>query len=157
SYGITGNSEINPYRSLANVTSGTLLMGGSRVPYSYVSTMPNQDLKWEKTGTYDVGVELGLFQNRLNFDVSYYNRKTTDLLLEAPLPNSTGFSSVMRNIGAVRNQGVDIMVNATPLQTADFTWNTTLNMNYNKNEVLQLGANNEDILLNGWVGGPNSI
>jgi TonB-linked SusC/RagA family outer membrane protein len=157
SYGITGNSEINPYSSLANVTNGLVLVGGSRVPYSYVNSIPNQNLKWEKTATYDVGVELGLFQGRLNFDVSYYNRKTTDLLLAAPLPGSTGFTSVMMNIGSVRNQGLDMMVNATPVQMADFTWNTTLNMNYNKNEVLQLGSNNEDILLNGWVGGPNSI
>lgn len=157
SYGLTGNSEISPYRALANVTSGTLLMDGSRVPYSYISSMPNDDLQWEKTGTYDVGVELGLFQNRLNFDVSYYNRKTTDLLLDAPLPGSTGFLTVMRNIGSVRNQGFDIMVNASPIDREDFRWNTTLNMNYNKNEVLQLGANNEDILLNSWVGGPNSI
>src|SRR5690606_17287214 len=116
SYGQTGNSEIDPYRSLANVTTGTILMGGGRKPYSYVSNMPNPDLKWEKTSTYDVGVELGVFQNRLNFDVSYYNRKTTDLLLDAPLPNSTGFSTVMLNIGSVRNQGVDIMINATPIQ-----------------------------------------
>lgn len=157
SYGLTGNSEISPYQALANVSSGTILMDGSRVPYSYINTMPNRDLKWEKTATYDMGVELGLFNNQLNFDVSYYNRKTTDLLLEAPLPNSTGFSWVMRNIGSVRNQGVDIMVNATPVQQADFTWNTTLNMNYNKNEVLKLGANDEDILKNDWVGGPNSI
>ncbi|HLS97056.1 MAG TPA: TonB-dependent receptor [Sphingobacterium sp.] len=157
SYGLTGNSEINPYQALANVTSGTILMGGSRSPYSYVSSIANPDLRWEKTGTYDVGVELGLFQNRLNFDVSYYNRKTTDLLLEAPLPNSSGFSWVMRNIGSVRNQGVDIMVTATPVQRDEFTWNTTLNMNYNKNEVLQLGANNEDIPQLSWVGGPNAI
>src|SRR5690606_30259645 len=157
SYGLTGNSEINPYQALANVTSGTILMGGSRSPYSYVSSIANPDLRWEKTGTYDVGVELGLFQNRLNFDVSYYNRKTTDLLPEAPLPNSSGFSWVMRNIGSVRNQGVDIMVTATPVQRDEFTWNTTLNMNYNKNEVLQLGANNEDIPQLSWVGGPNAI
>src|SRR5690606_33256192 len=157
SYGLTGNSEISPYRALANVTSGTLLMDGSRVPYSYISTMPNDDLQWEKTSTYDVGIELGLFQNRLNFDVSYYNRRTTDLLLDAPLPGSTGFLTVMRNIGSVRNQGFDIMLTASPIQRDEFNWNTTLNMNYNKNEVLQLGANNEDILLNSWVGGPNSI
>lgn len=157
SYGLTGNSEINPYQALANVTSGTILMDGSRVPYSYISTMPNDDLKWEKTGTFDFGVELGLFNNNLNFDVSYYNRKTTDLLLQAPLPNSTGFSTVMRNIGSVRNQGVDIMVTANPITREFFSWSSSLNMNYNKNEVLQLGANNEDILLNSWVGGPNSI
>ncbi|PWG80306.1 TonB-dependent receptor [Pararcticibacter amylolyticus] len=157
SYGITGNSEIDPYKALANVTSGTYLLNGVRAPYSYISTMPNDDLKWEKTRTYDAGFELGLLNSRLNFDISYYNRKTTDLLLDAPLPNSTGFASVMKNIGSVRNQGVDIMINATPLKSEKFTWNTTLNANFNKNEVLKLGENNEDITVLGWVGGPNGI
>ncbi|MGO1243894.1 MAG: SusC/RagA family TonB-linked outer membrane protein [Sphingobacterium sp.] len=157
SYGLTGNSEISPYRSLANVTSGTILMDGSRMPYSYINSIANPDLKWEKTSTYDGGIEIGLFNNRLNFDVSYYSRETSDLLLDAPLPNSTGFASVMRNIGSVSNKGFDIMVNASPIQREDFSWTTTLNMNYNKNEVLELGVNNEDILLNSWVGGPNSI
>src|SRR5690606_29240451 len=126
-------------------------------PYSYVSSLANPDLKWEKTATYDGGVELGLLNNRLNFDVSYYSKKTSDLLLEAPLPNTTGYSLVMRNIGSVQNRGVDIMVSGSPIQQDNFTWNSTLNMNYNKNEVLALGVNNEDILLNSWVGGPNSI
>lgn len=157
SYGITGNSEIDPYKKLANVTSGTYLLNGSRAPYSYIGTMPNDDLKWERTATYDVGVELGLFDSRLNFDVSYYNRKTTDLLLDAPLPNTTGFSSVMRNIGSVRNQGVDLMITASPVKSTNFTWNTSLNANFNKNEVLKLGENNEDITVLGWVGGPNGI
>ncbi|HLR00935.1 MAG TPA: TonB-dependent receptor [Sphingobacterium sp.] len=157
SYGLTGNSEISPYASLANVSAGTMLLDGSRASESYISSMPNPDLKWEKTATYDVGVELGLFDNRLNFDVSYYNRKTSDLLLAAPLPNSTGFSSVMKNIGSVRNQGLDVMINAYPVESDDFTWTSTLNLNYNKNEVLQLGENNEDILQHDWVGGPNSI
>src|SRR5690606_33070343 len=148
--------EIDPYSSLANVTAGTHLLDGTRAPFSYLGTMSNPDLKWEKTGTYDVGIELGVLQNRLNFDVSYYNRTTTDLLLAAPLPYATGFSSVMRNIGSVRNQGVDMMITASPF-SGDFNWDITLNANYNKNEVLKLGENNEDIPQNSWVGGPNSI
>lgn len=157
SYGLTGNSEISPYTTRANITSGTILMNGSRAPYAYVGTMGNPDLRWETTATYDAGVEFGLFQNRLNFDISYYTRKTTDLLLDRPLPESTGFSTVMENIGSVRNQGWEFLVTATPVQHGDFSWSSTLNMSYNKNEVLGLGANNEDILLNSWVGGPNSI
>ncbi|WP_374164005.1 TonB-dependent receptor [Arcticibacter sp. MXS-1] len=156
SYGITGNSEIDPYISLANVTSGTYLLG-RRSAYSYQSSIGNENLQWEKTKTYDLGVELGLFNGRLNFDVSYYSRKTTDLLLERPLPNSTGFSSVIMNIGSVRNRGLDLMVNATPVKTSNFTWNSTLNANFNKNEVLKLGENNEDITVLNWVGGPNGI
>ena len=66
SYGLTGNSEIDPYKSLGKIKSETLLLNGTRAPYSYMETMPNPDLKWEKTGQFDVGFNLGLFHNRLN-------------------------------------------------------------------------------------------
>lgn len=156
-YGVTGNSEIGIYKSLANVKTETDLLDGSRKAISYVSSIANPDLKWEKTGQFDVGFDLGLFNQRLNLDVSYYNKKTTDLLLEQPLPHSTGFQNVTKNIGSVRNQGIDIMITGRPVQTQDFIWAATLNANYNKNEVLKLGDNNADILTNDWVGGPEGI
>ena len=152
SYGLTGNSEIDPYKSLGKIKSDTLLLNGTRAPYSYMETMPNPDLKWEKTGQFDVGFNLGLFHNRLNFDVSYYNKKTTDLLLDCPVPHSTGFSTIFKNIGSVRNQGLDIMVNGTPVQ-GEFTWNSTVNLNFNKNEILHLGDTDADVYLYDWVGG----
>ncbi|HCU44401.1 MAG TPA: hypothetical protein DF610_05415 [Sphingobacterium sp.] len=93
----------------------------------------------------------------MNFDVSYYHKKTTDLLLDAPLPTSTGFSTVMKNIGAVKNQGLDMMITGTLVNSENFNWKSSLNLNYNKNEVVQLGENNADILMNNWVGGANSI
>lgn len=157
SYGLTGNSEIDPYRSLAIVDAGTILLNNGRAPWSYVSTIENEDLKWEKTAQFDVGVELGLLQNRLNFDVSYYRRKTTDLLLETPLPRATGFKSVMKNIGSVQNQGLDMMITGTIVTNENFEWKASLNANYNKNKVLTLGENNADILKNDWVGGANSV
>lgn len=157
SYGMTGNSEIDPYRSISHLTAGTTLLNGTRNPYAYVSSMANPDLEWEKTGMYDVGFELGLLDNRLSFDVSYYNKKTKDLLMESPLPTSTGFASIWKNIGSVRNRGVDLMINAFPVRNDVFTWNTSLNMNYNKNQVLRLGDNNEDIQRMWWVGGANQI
>ena len=152
SYGLTGNSEIDPYKSLGKIKSETLLLNGTRAPYSYMETMPNPDLKWEKTGQFDVGFNLGLFHNRLNFDVSYYNKKPTDLLLDCPVPHSTGFSTIFKNIGSVRNQGLDIMVNGTPVQ-GEFTWNSTVNLNFNKNEILHLGDTDADVYLYDWVGG----
>ena len=157
SYGLTGNSEIDMYRSLARVSSGTLLINDVRNPYSYVSSMANPDLKWEKTGQFDVGMEIGLWQNKLTFDVAYYNKKTTDLLLDCPLPHSTGFSTVYKNIGSVRNSGMDLMINARPVTTNDFSWSSTVNLNYNKNKILHLGENDEDIEMNWWVGGSESI
>ena len=157
SYGLTGNSEIDVYKSLARVEQGTLLLNGKRAPYAYVGNIANPDLKWEKTGQFDIGVDLGLFQNRLTFDVAYYNKKTTDLLLDCPLPHSTGFQSVYKNIGSVRNSGMDLMISARPVQTEDFNWSSTINLNYNKNKILHLGENDEDIEMNSWVGGNESI
>ncbi|MDR1403045.1 MAG: SusC/RagA family TonB-linked outer membrane protein, partial [Tannerellaceae bacterium] len=87
----------------------------------------------------------------------YYNKKTTDLLLNQPLPRSTGFSSVTSNIGSVRNQGFDIMISGRPVQTKDFAWTVSLNANYNKNEVVKLGENDEDIETHSWVGGSEGV
>lgn len=153
SYGVTGNSEIGVYRSLARVTSGTHLINGTRAPYSYLSSMSNPDLKWEKTGQFDLGFDLGLFNNRLTLDASYYYKKTTDLLLDAPVPHSTGYKTIYRNIGSIQNQGLDVMLTSRNIDNKDFSWTTSLNLNYNKNEVLSLGENDEDILMNGFLNG----
>ena len=158
SFGITGNSEIGTYRSLATMSSGTSLIGGDRVLSSSVSRLANPDLSWEKSQQFDVGINLNLFKNRLNFDVSYYYKRTNDLLLDRPVPHTTGFNSVTANIGSVENQGVDFMLNAVVLENKEFNWTSTLNFNYNKNKILKLGENNEDILPGpNWVSGSQTI
>lgn len=138
SFGVTGNSEIGTYRSLATVSQSNTIIGDQLHLVSYLDNMPNPNLKWEKTAQWDFGFELGLFNNRLNFDISYYYKYTSDLLLNRPVPESTGFSSIMDNIGAVSNQGLDILVTAYPIQTADFQWTSTLNLGFNKNRVEKL-------------------
>ncbi|MDR2969547.1 MAG: TonB-dependent receptor [Tannerellaceae bacterium] len=157
SYGLTGNSEIGSYNSLSKTGAGTYLINGGRAPYSYVSSMSNSDLQWEKTAQFDIGIEVGFFQNRLNFDVAYYNKKTTDLLLDCPVPRSTGFNTIFKNIGSVRNSGLDIMVNATPVRSGDFNWNSIVNLNFNKNEILALGDTDADIRMYDWVGGASIL
>jgi len=157
SYGLTGNSEIGSYNSLQRASSGTLLQNGARVAYNYINSMANPDLKWEKTAQWDLGFNLGVLNNRLRFDISYYYKKTTDLLLDCPVPAQTGFTSVYKNIGSVQNQGIDVMINGNPIRTKDFNWDITLNANFNKNKVLHLGDNDEDIEQWGWVGGSESI
>ncbi|WP_297900800.1 TonB-dependent receptor [uncultured Parabacteroides sp.] len=145
SYGLMGNSEIGTYASLATIGQGTTVIGGETVTTAYLSKMANKDLKWEKTAQFDLGVNLGLFRDRLSFDVSYYRKYTSDLLYSRPLPYSTGFSDITANIGEVSNQGMDLMINATPVLNPEFTWSSTLNLNYNKNRVEKLGANDETI------------
>ena len=158
SYGLTGNTEIGTYASLATISSGTTLLDGERVSTSWPSRLANPNLKWEKTGQFDVGVNLILLKNRLNFDVSFYHKLTTDLLLARPVPHSTGYGSVMDNIGSVSNRGVDFLLNTTNVQTKDFTWNSTLNVNFNKNRIEKLGENDEDIEPGpNWVSGSQTI
>ena len=154
SYGRAGNSEIDPYSSLATISSGTVLLNGARAASSQLSRMPNPDLKWEKTDQFDAGINLNLFKNRLNIDLDYYYKKTTDLLLSRPLPFSTGFSSVMDNMGRVDNQGIDLLINTLNIKSKTFGWESTINLNYNKNVIKKLGENNEDILTDpNFVGG----
>ena len=157
SYGLTGNSEIGVYKSLATVTSETLLLNGTRNSYSYLNRLPNSDLKWEKTAQFDIGFDLGLFNNRITLDASYYNKKTSDLLLDAPVPHTTGFETVYKNIGSIRNQGLDLMLSTRNIDTKDFTWTTSINANFNKNKILSLGDNDEDILKNEWVSGASIL
>ncbi|MBN2660189.1 MAG: TonB-dependent receptor [Tannerellaceae bacterium] len=158
SFGVTGNSEIDPYKSLATISSGTALINGGRQATAYVSRLANPNLKWEKTNQFDFGANLNLFKNRLNFDASYYYKLTTDLLLDSPVPHSTGFGSIIDNIGEVENYGIDFMMNSVNVKTKDFSWNSTLNVNYNRNKIKQLGKNNEDILPGpNWVSGSQTI
>lgn len=160
SFGVTGNSEIGTYRSLAVVSQGTTILGGQMVTVSYLDNMPNPKLKWEKTAQWDAGFELGLFNNRLNIDFSYYYKHTTDLLLDRPVPESTGYSSIMDNIGSVSNRGIDLLITAYPIQTNDFQWTSTLNLGWNKNKVDKLDENasvdpisgKRQILRDGFVG-----
>jgi len=154
SYGRTGNSEIDVYTTLATINSGTVLLNGVRVSTNQMSRMPNPDLKWEKTEQFDIGFNLNSFKNRVNIDFDYYYKKTSDLLLSRPLPFTTGFSSVMDNMGRVDNQGIDLLINTVNVKSRDFGWESTINANYNKNVIKKLGQNNEDILTDpAFVGG----
>lgn len=145
SYGETGNTEIGSYQSLATVASGTTLLDGSRAASSSINGLANPDLKWEKTDQADLGFELQLFDSRVAIEADYYYKKTTNLLLNKPIPTSTGFGGVLSNIGSLSNQGVDFVITTRNIETRNFSWTTTFNANYNKNKVLQLGNNNEDI------------
>ncbi|MDR0430961.1 MAG: TonB-dependent receptor [Tannerellaceae bacterium] len=152
SYGQTGNTEIDVYRSLSLMQASTTLLNGARAATSQMNRMANPDLEWEKTNQFDIGINLGLFNNRINLDLDYYHKNTHDLLLDRPLPFETGFASVYENMGRVDNSGIDILLQTANIQTKNFNWETTINFNYNKNEIKELGANNEDIISSAGIG-----
>ena len=133
-YGLTGNDGIGDFASLGLYGAGYNYGGGSGIA---PTQLPNPDLKWESTTQTGLGFDLSLFKNRisLNFDV-YYNH-TKDLLLERPIPSSSGFYSISSNIGQLENKGIEIVLNTVNIDKA-FNWTTSLNFAVNRNKVLSL-------------------
>ena len=145
SYGATGNTEINPYQSLATMATGTALLNGGYVSTAWVNNIANPNLKWEETKEVDAGLETRLLNDRIAFEGDYYYRKTTNLLLANPIPATTGFGSVMTNIGSMSNKGVDLTLTTTNIKTKNFRWVTSITANFNKNTILHLGTDDADI------------
>ncbi|GGW28310.1 SusC/RagA family TonB-linked outer membrane protein [Arenibacter certesii] len=146
SYGSTGNSEIPAYRALAGLTNGTVIFGGDRAAYTVPGRMANPDLKWEKTDQVDAGIELGLLNNRIGLEIDVYRKLTTDMLLNAPVPSSSGFSNVFRNVGSMENKGIEISLNTTNIDNEIFGWNSNFNISINKNEVVELSGGSDIFL-----------
>ena len=140
SYGLTGNSEIAPYQSDPSLSSYTAVLNNTRVTGFGTGRIGNPDLRWEKTAQFDAGVELGLFKNRISFEGDVYYRKTTDMLLDQPLPLSSGFASIRRNVGSMENKGLELSLNTVNISTKNFSWNTTFNISMNRNKVLSLAT-----------------
>ncbi|WP_288883439.1 SusC/RagA family TonB-linked outer membrane protein [Pedobacter panaciterrae] len=140
SYGATGNSEIPAYRALAGMGNYNVIFDGTRNVGIGTNRMANPTLQWEKTKQIDFGLEVGLFSNRLNFELDLYRRKVNGMLLEAPLPLSSGYPSIFSNVGSMENKGIEFSVNSTNIKTDDFSWSTTFNISVNKNKVLALAS-----------------
>jgi TonB-linked SusC/RagA family outer membrane protein len=134
SYGITGNDDISPF--LFSELYGNGSYDGQ--PAIFPSNIPNPDLKWESTRQLNIGLNMGLFNDRITITADYYNKQTNDLLLRRPLPSSSGFSSITENVGKVENKGIEISLETQNFIGDDFTWNTQFNISGNRNEVLEL-------------------
>lgn len=134
SYGLTGNDDISPF--LFSELYGNTSYGGQ--PAIYPSNIPNPDLKWESTAQFNLGLNLGLFNDRITITADYYNKQTKDLLLSRPLPSSSGFSSITENVGRVENKGIELSLATQNFIGEDFTWNTQFNISGNRNKVLEL-------------------
>ena len=156
SFGIVGNTEIGEFESIARLGTNTAIFGRERFPGTPQGSLANPDLKWERTEQFDIGVDLALFEGRVDFTADYYIKTTKDLLLSAPVPWSTGFSSVFRNIGSVENKGFEFSL-VTRNITGDFYWETATNFYLNRNEVLALGEENDDIFPGPWFLGQTNI
>ena len=146
SYGATGNSEIKAYRALAGLESGSVIFAGDRASFNIPERMANPDLKWEKTEQVDAGIELGLLNNRIAIELDVYRKLTTDMLLDAPVPSTSGFTSVFQNVGSMENKGVEFTLNTTNIDNEVFGWDSNFNISINKNKVVAL-TGGSDIFL----------
>lgn len=154
SYGKTGNFNIPDFGYLGSISNvyyspnNTLTTGQAQTNFG------NQQLGWEENNSYDLGIELGLLNNRINFVFDYYNKKTSGLLYQEAIPATTGFSSSLRNTGVVSNKGIELELN-TKNMVGRFGWQTSFNLTVNRNKVVSLGGASERINTDaygmGWI------
>jgi TonB-linked SusC/RagA family outer membrane protein len=157
SIGSTGNQEIGAYRSIQLLGSGTTILGGERQPVVSRTTFGNDNLRWEKVDQYDIGLEMGFLDNRIMLATDYFHKVTKDLLLEAPIPWTSGLDIVYENIGSVRNTGFEAAFTSRNFVQPNFKWTTEINFSTIKNEILQLGTNNDDIYPGPWFLGETNV
>ena len=154
SWGLTGNNRTStPYDYYAqvntlpgNVSSYDYVYNGKIYPGYAPVNMANNDLRWETTEQWNVGLDVSFFDSRIKFTGDWYLKDTRDLLLQATLPASSGYTSAMLNVGSMRNQGVEFALDLVPVQTKTFSWSLNFNIAFNRNKVTALTDNQLSLL-----------
>jgi TonB-linked SusC/RagA family outer membrane protein len=150
SYGVTGNQEIGSYRSMARYQSFAghnqrtdYIAGSNRLIGLAPGGIPNSDLSWESTEALNVGIDAGFANNRIQLTADYYHKTTKDLLLDASIPRTTGFNSILLNAGSVENKGIELGLSTITVDRGKFRWTSNLNFSANRNKVLDLNGETE--------------
>lgn len=160
-FGTTGNSAVEPYATKGDITSVYLPFNGMGNQLGYTTnepyymkdqlTMANPLLGWEKTTQYNIGVDFGFLNNRIGGSIDVYMSKTKDLLMSTKIPTLTGFPSTYANIGETSNKGIEVTLNAVPIDLKmGFTWETNFNIAYQKDKIDVLAYGKNDMVDNGW-------
>lgn len=159
SYGQTGNERIPPFTYLARVDN-TFYSSNDALNFGLSpGTFGNPDLQWETTTQFNIGFDLGLFNDRFNMTFDYYDKLTTDMLIDAPVPAQTGFNSQWVNLGAVQNRGFEFSLSSVNINKPNFKWTTDFNISTNLNKIKDLG--NVDfiptLVPGGWITNPGRV
>jgi TonB-linked SusC/RagA family outer membrane protein len=149
SYGVNGNNNLpNDYASIATLGTGSYVFGTT--PATAIGQAPNvlanPNLQWEKSQTFDVGLDFGILNNRITGSIDYYNKLNTQLLLNVQVPEATGFQTYLNNIGSVRNIGQELQINSRNL-IGKFQWNTSVNLSHNTNKIVALAPGQTQIII----------
>lgn len=147
SFGVVGNNQLGEdYLHLATVANRSVLLGGNTVIGRTADQLGNPELEWEETSSFDIGTDLGFFDNILTVDYSYYQKNTKKLLFNVPIPLASGFENVTRNLGEIKIWGHEFSVNALLVDTKDLTLNVNANYTFSDNKVLALDTANGDLI-----------
>src|SRR5690606_21987840 len=146
-YGVVGNEGIPPYSSQGLLLNMEAYIGDNEIikgqaPY----TLNNKELKWETTAQFDVGLDVGLFNNRYSLTADFYIKKTSDLLLNVPVAFHTGYDLAMQNVGDMENKGFEVTLNAVPIAGNRFKWDANLTFGLNRNKVTNLVGTEEGLI-----------
>ncbi|QJB42400.1 TonB-dependent receptor [Chitinophaga oryzae] len=140
-FGLTGMNEIDNYATAARIGNSNYSFSGGLAPGKVQTTLGNQSLAWERNRQFDAGIDIGLFDGRINLSYDYYNKLTTGLLFILPVPQSSGFANVQDNLGDINQWGHEIILSTQNL-TGKLKWNTSFNIAFNRNIVKRIGLNN---------------
>ncbi len=147
SYGVTGNDRVPPLLYLSTFTNYNTVLGtgGVLLPGTEPKTLPNPNLKWESTGQFDAGLDMGFLHGKINATIDVYRKVTTDLLAQVPIGNQFGFNSVWANAGSIQNQGIELGLSTNNIKSGAFSWNTSFNIAYNMQKCLSLAPGVNEI------------
>lgn len=164
--GTIGNSAVGPYKTLGAISAIYLPFNGFSNQQGYTTNEPyytssqvelaNPELTWEKTTQYNLGFEYAILNNRISGTLDIYRSYTSDLLLNVGIPTVTGYPDTTANIGKTKNNGVELSITALPVHNEDFSWETTLNVAWQENEIVELAYGKNDMVDNGWFIGSSS-
>jgi TonB-linked SusC/RagA family outer membrane protein len=140
SWGQAGQNDLSIFSTQGQYAVGNNYLGNAGI---LNTVLANQDLVWETTTSFDVGADIGLFKNRINILVDYYNKRTTDRIFNKPLDATSGFSSITSNFGTIQTRGFEIELAATPVRTKNFSWDLNMTFSFNRSTVVELPFNGE--------------
>lgn len=139
-YGMAGNNRVVSYQSLDLLTSAGYPNGSVITPGYAPAAIPSAGLKWESNKTLNIGIDMGFREQRLIISPEFYVNKSTNLLLNSRVPTSSGFTTMMRNIGKTRNVGFDLSITSVNIEKKDFSWTTNFNLSHNRNKIEALSG-----------------
>lgn len=158
SWGRTGNSSVAAYSTGGSIIGAGYVFNETQAAGYKSATMPNTDLRWEKTAQQNIGLDFALFRNRISGSLEVYQAETSDLLMSRSIPPVLGYTSILSNIGRTQNKGIEITISSVNVSQNNFTWRTDFNWSANREKIKELASGRVDDLTNGWyIGQPISV